>query len=144
MTQRFDDASLAAILRGLGDGVIIADRDGTIALWNGGAERIFGWTAEEAMGQPLDLIIPERHRRAHNAGYATVMATAVTRYAYDLLQVPALHRNGDTLSIAFTVSLLLDDAGEVEAITAVVRDETARRQADRALRARIQELEGAG
>ena len=57
-----------------GDAIIFADRDGIIRLWNQGAERIFGYGAEEAVGQPLDLIIPENLRERHNQGYRRVMA----------------------------------------------------------------------
>jgi PAS domain S-box-containing protein len=140
-----DDAVLAALARGAGDGIIVADRDGRIVFWNAAAERIFGWSAADAVGTSLDLIIPERHRGAHWAGYAKVMETGQTRYGTDLLQVPAVTERGERISIAFTVSLLADPvSGAVRGIAAIVRDDTARRAELRELRERISALEAGG
>ena len=75
-------------------------------LWNPAAERLFGFTSAEALGNSLDLIIPERLRERHWAGYRKTMATGETRYAHDVLRVPAVHKDGRALSIAFTVGLL--------------------------------------
>jgi PAS domain S-box-containing protein len=137
-----DDAVLAAVARGAGDGIVIADSEGRIVFWNAAAERIFGWSAADAVGTSLDLIIPERNRSAHWAGYTKVMETGQTRYGTDLLQVPAVTESGQRISIAFTVSLLLDPAsGAVTGITAIVRDDTARRAELRELRERITALE---
>ncbi len=119
------EASLAALVRGLADAVVIADRAGTIRLWNGAAEHLFGWTASEALGQPLTMIIPERLRSRHTSGYERVMATGTTSYADRLLQVPALHRDGRGMSIAFTVSLVFDDLRTPAGVAAVIRDDTA-------------------
>ncbi|MDY0745696.1 PAS domain-containing protein [Paucibacter sp. R3-3] len=130
------------LVAGAGDGIMVCNASGAITLWNAACERIFGFTAEEALGKNLDIIIPERQRGRHWEGYAHTMATAVTKYGADLLRVPALHKEpGKTLSIAFTVSLLLDDAGKVEGIVAIVRDETARFAEMRELRKRLTELE---
>jgi PAS domain S-box-containing protein len=129
-----DDAFLAGLVRELADAVVVADADGTIAFWNDAAERVFGWPASEAVGRSLDLIIPERQRERHWDGYRRTMATGETAYGDELLQVPALHRDGRRLSIAFTVTLL-HGAGERLpcAIVAVVRDETRRWQERRRL-----------
>jgi PAS domain S-box-containing protein len=138
-----EDATLAELVHQLADAVIIADPEGTIVYWNGAAERVFGWRAEEALGKSLDLIIPERQRNAHWDGYTKVMATGETRYATDLLRVPALHADGGRRSIAFTVSLLTDAAGAVTGIAAVVRDETQRWADEQDLRRRLREAEAA-
>ena len=119
------DELLAAVTRVMGDGVVVADPDGRIAFWNAAAERIFGWPAAEAVGESLDLIIPERNRSAHWAGYGKVMETAETRYGSDLLRVPALHRDGTRRSIAFTVALLTGADGRVGGIVAVELDPAA-------------------
>lgn len=120
----------------LADAVVVADRRGVICLWNQAATALFGWTARHAVGQTLDLIIPEKYRDRHWHGYRDVMATGRTAYAERLLEVPALHRNGDRISIAFTVSLALE--GEIPAgVVAVVRDETTRRAELQDLRARL-------
>ena len=125
----------------LADAVVIADASGTIVFWNSAAERVFGWTAAEAVGRSLDLIIPERQRSPHWDGYHTVMATGHTRYGTELLRVPALHRDGTRRSIAFTVTLLTDGAGAVTGIAAVVRDETQRWHDEQELRRRLRDLE---
>lgn len=135
-----DDAALARLVRDLADAVVICDPDGTIRFWNTAATHIFGWTADEATGASLDLIIPERLRERHWAGYQRVMATGHTDYGGRLLEVPALHRDGRTLSIAFTVSLLRHSAEDaVTAIAAVIRDDTERWHEHQRLR---QELNG--
>ena len=129
------------LVEGAGDAIMVCDARGAIVLWNRASERIFGFAAEEALGQSLDLIIPERQRNRHWDGYRKTMATAVTKYGADLLRVPALHKDGRTLSIAFTVSILKSADGTVEGIVAIVRDETARFNEERALRKRVMELE---
>ena len=132
---------LPSLVQAAGDAIIAADTDGKILLWNPAAERIFGFTAEDALGHSLDLIIPERLRNRHWEGYQRVMRTGQTRYGAEVLRVPALHKDGRTLSIAFTVALLHAEDGGVQAIAAIVRDETARWEEERALRRRLAELE---
>ncbi len=135
------DEALAGLLRQLADAVVIADADGTITFWNDAATRLFGWPAHEALGRSIDLIIPERLRARHWAGYRQTMATGHTSYGDRLLAVPALHRDGRTLSIAFTVSLMHDpDDGKPSAIAAVLRDDTERWQERRRLRAELTAL----
>jgi PAS domain S-box-containing protein len=137
MTQTIDYEQL---VNAIGDAVIVSDANGAITLWNPAAERMFGFTQSEALGQSLDLIIPERLRGRHWDGYNKTMATGQTRYGHELLKVPAVDKAGRTMSIAFTVALL-QSQGEVTGIVAIIRDETARFQEDRALRKRIAELE---
>ena len=129
------------LVKSMGDAVVVTDGAGAIVLWNAAATRIFGFSEEEALGQSLDLIIPERQRGRHWDGYNKTMASGQTRYGSSLLKVPALHKDGHTLSIAFTVMLLTGAQGEVQGVGAVIRDETARFQDERALRKRITELE---
>jgi PAS domain S-box-containing protein len=130
-----------AFVQTAGDAIVAAGADGSIILWNHAAERIFGHTEEEALGRSLDLIIPEHLRLRHWEGYRKVMATGETRYGADILRVPALHKDGRRLSIAFTVALLYSAAREVQAIVAIIRDETSRWEEERALRKRLAELE---
>lgn len=125
----------------IGDAVVVADTSGAINLWNPAAERLFGFTQAEALGRSLDLIIPERLRERHWAGYRKTMASGETRYGHDVLRVPALHKDGRALSIAFTVGLLHGQQGETTGILAVIRDETARFTEERSLRKRLVELE---
>lgn len=130
-----------AILREVPEAIVVCDPSGTIVAWNGGAERIFGYPAAEALGQNLDLIIPEKQRARHWAGFAKTMATGETKYGDTLLKVPATHAGGRRLSIEFSVALLRDTDGKVVAITAVIRDATERWAADRELRLRLAEAE---
>ncbi|MBB2962773.1 PAS domain S-box protein [Methylobacterium sp. R2-1] len=139
-SQTFDTSGLVAAI---GDAVVISDADGRIVTWNPAAERIFGFSEAEALGETLDLITPERHRRRHWDGYAKTMRTGETRYGTSLLKVPALHKDGRALSIAFTVALLHGANGEVTGIAAIIRDETERFQEERNLRRRVAELEEA-
>src|ERR1700686_1166239 len=118
----------------IGDAVVISDASGAITLWNPAAERMFGFTQAEALGNSLDLIIPERLRARHWAGFGKTMATGETRYAHDVLRVPAVHKDGRALSIAFTVGLLFGPQREVIGIVAVIRDETTRFAEERSMR----------
>jgi PAS domain S-box-containing protein len=129
------------LIAAIGDAIVISDAKGKITLWNAAAERMFGFTREDALGQSLDLIIPERLRARHWDGYHKTMETGQTRYGNDVLRVPAVHKDGRALSIAFTVSLLHSPSHELTGIVAVIRDETARFQEDRNLRKRLAELE---
>ena len=130
------------VVEALGDAVVVADNKGAIQLWNPAAERIFGFTSAEATGKSLDLIVPERYRERHWAGYARTMATGETRYSRDVLRVPAIHRDGRALSIAFTVGLLYRADRQVTGIVAVIRDDTAEFAEQRKLRKQLAELTG--
>jgi PAS domain S-box-containing protein len=132
---------LEALVHAAGDAIIAADTEGNIVLWNPAAERIFGFTQDEALGRSLDLIIPERLRNRHWEGYRQVMRTGQTRYGTEVLRVPAAHKHGQPLSIAFTVALLYSPDKQVQAIAAIIRDETSRWAEERALRRQLSELE---
>jgi PAS domain S-box-containing protein len=138
MSRQFDPEQFVQVA---GDAIIAADIDGAIVLWNPAAEGMFGYTEREALGQSLDLIIPERFRHRHWEGYRHVMQTGHTRYGTEVLRVPAVHKDGRTLSIAFTVALLRIPATQAFVIAAIIRDETSRWQEERALRQRLTELE---
>ena len=132
---------LDALVSAMGDAVVVSDADGLITLWNTAAERLFGYTEAEALGQSLDLMIPERLRARHWEGYQKTMETGITRYGAEVLQVPAIDKAGRSFSIAFTVALLHAADGTVSGIAAVIRDDTRRFERDRAQRRRISELE---
>lgn len=129
------------VVNAVGDAVVVADAEGRITVWNPAAERIFGFTKAEAIGRSLDLITPERQRQRHWDGYVKTMQTGVTKYGTTLLRVPALHKDGRTISIAFTVGLLHGADGRVTGIVAAIRDETSRWAEEKALRNKISELE---
>ena len=129
------------LVASIGDAVVVADAKGVIVLWNAGAERMFGHSEAEALGKTLDIITPERLRARHWEGYDKSMATGTTKYGNDLLRVPAIHKDGRTMSIAFTVAMLFEADGKVGSIVAIIRDETIRFAEDREMRKRITELE---
>ena len=132
---------LRQLLAAVGDAVVVTDGAGAIILWNPAAERMFGYTEREALGASLDLIIPERLRQRHWDGYHQTMRSGETKYGTTLLRVPGQHRDGSSLSIAFTVAMIHDAEGRPSAIAAVIRDETSRFNEDRALRKRLAEAE---
>lgn len=121
--------------------ILFADREGKIRLWNAGAESMFGYTAQEALGQSLDLIVPERQRARHWEGWVTVMATGVTKYGRDPLAVPAVRKDGARISIEFNVVLVRADSGELAGVAAMVQDVTARWQKQKEMNARLAALE---
>jgi len=115
-----------ALLASSSDAIVATDRDGRIIFWNPGAERIFGFTQSEAVGQSLDLIIPENLRARHWEGFRHTMATGVSRYgAGDLLSVPGLAKDGRRISVEFTI-VMLREGDAVTGTVAVMRDVTKR------------------
>ncbi len=130
------------IIENTTDAILYVNAKGLIQHWNDGAERIFGFSAAEAIGQSLDIIIPEKLRGRHWEGYYKVMASGESRYGTDLLSVPANHRNGQRLSVDFSIVILKDEQGKVTGIASLMRDMTAQRQKEKKLKERIVELEG--
>jgi PAS domain S-box-containing protein len=137
-----DEWLARAVLTATPEAVVVCDADGLIRLWNTGAQRVFGYSSSEAIGQSLDIIIPVKLRQRHWDGYHKTMATGETRYGDKLLSVPATHRDGHRLSVEFSVALLQHHDGRIIGISAIMREVTERRNEERALRARLAELEG--
>jgi len=127
-----------AILSTKADAIIAADRRGIIVYWNPGAERIFGFTAVDAIGQSLDLIIPERLRQRHWNGYEHAMTTGESRYgAGDVLAVPAVRNDGTMISVEFTITAIMDDQGQLSGMAAIIRDATRRFEETKALKQKV-------
>lgn len=116
------------------DAIIFADSKGTIRLWNSGAEVIFGYSVKEAIGQQLDIIIPEKLRERHNQGFRKVIDTGVSKYTTDLLAVPAIRKDGSRISIEFSIVILKSDEDAIIGSAALIRDVTARWERERALK----------
>lgn len=132
-----------ALLSSASDAIIATDREGNITFWNPGAERIFGFTADESRGQSLDLIIPENLRARHWAGFRHTMATGTSRYGQgDLLSVPGLAKDGHRISVEFTIVLLRDEQQKVAGAVAVMRDVTKRFEEVRELKRKLAEAGG--
>lgn len=109
------------------DAIVYSDGEGVIRFWNRGAERIFGFTAAEAIGRSLDIIIPENLRARHWEGYRQTMATGRSRYGEgDVLSVPALRKDGSRISIEFTIIPVRNADGRMDGIAAILRDVTTR------------------
>lgn len=136
-----DEVLEVALIANTDHAVVVADPEGVIRFWNPAAEAMFGYRGREALGQTLDIIIPDRLRERHWDGYRRVMATGETVYSGRTLAVPAVRSDGARLSVEFTVTLLRDEAGEVAAIAAILRDVTVRWNEERDLRRRLAELE---
>ena len=137
MANMSDSLDFKALVSHMGEAVVISDRDENILFWNASAERIFGYTEEEALGKTLSIITPERFRERHSKGYFHTMQTGQTKYGNALLKVPAIHKDGRSISIAFSVSMLFDGQQQPIAIAAINRDETERFQEERQLKARL-------
>ncbi|WP_343504822.1 MULTISPECIES: PAS domain-containing protein [Roseobacteraceae] len=113
------------LFEGMPDALVVADRKGIIRVWNGGAERIFGFAEGEALGQSLDIITPERLRERHWIGYEATMRTGQTKYGEgDLLSVPAIRKDGAQISIQFSIVPLRGEDGDLQAVAAIMRDVT--------------------
>ncbi|MFH1553910.1 MAG: PAS domain S-box protein [Pseudomonadota bacterium] len=130
------------LLDSASDAVVARDRNGRIVFWNPGAERIFGFSTEEAVGQSLDIIIPEPFRARHWDGYHQTVASGESRYgAGDLLAVPGLCKDGRKISIEFTIVLLKGTSGRVEGMASSIRDVSRRFDEMKALRKQIAEMQ---
>jgi PAS domain S-box-containing protein len=138
MNQQVD---LTQLIGAMGDAVVVSNVDGKIVLWNPAAEQMFGYTEVEALGKNLDIITPERFRQRHWDGYHKSMETGTTKYGKQTLRVPAIHKDGHTLSIAFTVAMLYDKHHKANGVAAIIRDETLRFQEERELKKQLLELQ---
>jgi PAS domain S-box-containing protein len=130
-----------AIVEQAPDAFIFADRDGVIQVWNHGAETVFGYAAAEVLGKSLDVIIPERLQHAHWEGFRRAIDTGQTKYGNRVLTTRSVHKNGSKLYVDLSFGLVRSGGGAVIGALAVGRDCTARYLSERALRARLAELE---
>jgi PAS domain S-box-containing protein len=123
------------------EAVIVADREGVIQLWNRGAESVFGYTAAEAVGQSLDIIIPDDLRARHWEGYQTAITTGRTRLGTRALPTRAVRKGGDKIYVELSFAVIHDEAEAAVGALAVGRNITERHVKDRELRRRLAELE---
>jgi PAS domain S-box-containing protein len=141
-TQAFGGlAPFQNIVAQIPDAVIFADAGGVIRVWNGGAEAVFGFSAAEVVGGSLDIIIPERFRRAHWEAYGKAMASGHTRNGAQVRTTRAIHKDGRRLYVELSFGVVVDQAGAVLGSVAVGRDDTVRHSSDAALRARPADLD---
>ncbi|MCB1913492.1 MAG: PAS domain S-box protein [Rhodocyclaceae bacterium] len=136
------DAALSHhVLAQLADALIFADCEGRIRVWNGAAEALFGFPASAAIGQSLDLIIPERLRAAHWDGFNRAVAARQTRLAGKAVMTRATTAAGAAIYVEMSFALVCDSRGEVLGSVAVARDATERRARERALQQRMCAIE---
>ena len=136
--MNYSDMLARALLGTSSDAIIAADKDGIVRFWNPGAERIFGYTSEDTIGQSLDIIIPERLRKRHWDGYQQVMQGGESRYGHgDILAVPGIRKDGAGISVEFTIVPLTDEAGRLNGVAAIMRDVTKRFEEMRALKRKL-------
>jgi PAS domain S-box-containing protein len=121
-----------AIVEQAPDAVIFADRQGAIRVWNAGAVTIFGYAAPEVLGESLDVIIPERLRKAHWQGFDRALESGTMKYAGRVLTTRSMHKDGSTLYVDLSFGLVRDAAGAVMGVLAIARDCTERYLAEKA------------
>jgi PAS domain S-box-containing protein len=138
--MRFSDRIAEAIISSGSDAIIAADKEGIVRFWNPRAERIFGFATDTAVGQSLDIIIPERLRKRHWDGYCRVVQRCESRYGHGgVLPVRAVSKDGAGISIEFTIIPLRDGAGRMIGPKAIIRDVTKRFEQMRALKLKLTE-----
>jgi PAS domain S-box-containing protein len=126
-------APAESILEQIADAVIYADDTGTIRRWNHAAADLFGYSAAEALGSKLDLIIPEHLRAAHWRGFTAAMANGVMKLQGHPTLTRAAHKTGRKLYVEMTFALVKGQAGGVvRGSVAVARDVTERIEQQRA------------
>jgi PAS domain S-box-containing protein len=99
--------------------IVAADAAGTIRLWNAGAEKFFGHSSAQAVGQPLDLIIPEDYRGAHSQCFAAAMSTATAKLEGHPFDLPVKVR-GQVVAVRGILSLVRDPDKNVVGAMAVL------------------------
>jgi len=134
MTEHMPQCLCYQIIENAQDAIIFADNGGVIRVWNSGAESIFGYSSEEALGTSLDLIIPEKHRKRHWDGYNKVMKTGISSYSQKLLAVPSLRKNGERISVEFSIVIVRDPENGQLGAAAILRDVTVRWQEEKAMK----------
>lgn len=122
-------------------GIVFANPEGIIELWNAESETIFGYRPDEAVGQSLDLIIPERFREAHWKGYRRAMAAGHTRLEEQVLITRSSRKDGNTIYLELAFAIVKSETGQVIGALATARDVSQRYTEEKALRERIKELE---
>jgi len=116
-------ASLAeAILGQSADAIVYADHEGRIGYWNRAAERLFGFTAEQVLGQSLDIMIPEKLREAHWAGYDKAMASGTTVHSGRAMVTKALRASGEPIYVEMSFAVVDDPGSGRRGSVAIARE----------------------
>ncbi|MCA3238428.1 MAG: PAS domain-containing protein [Curvibacter sp.] len=134
------ESTALQILRSMPEAVIFCDLDGIVRVWNAGAEKVFGWSADEAIGQSMDMIIPERMRKAHWDGFHQAVARGGVKPGRTSMITRSLHKTEESIYIDMSFEMVRNEAGEMLGSLAVVRDATKRFTEEKALRKQLAEL----
>jgi PAS domain S-box-containing protein len=141
VTNEHTAPDLALLVEQAPDAMIFADRQGIVQVWNAAAERVFGFTASEAVGRDLNIIIPESLQDAHWTGYDRALEAGDTKYRGQSLPTKALRKDGATVYVELSFAIVRGRDGAVIGALAQARDITERFERDRAMRRRLRELE---
>lgn len=109
------------------DAIITANKEGQISGWNSASERIFGYTKEEAIGQPLNILIPEKYRSKHRDGFMRYIKTGEVKVMGRITELEALKKDGTIIQAEISLSAHHSDAAHT--MTAIIRDISARKEA---------------
>lgn len=120
------------ILEQAADAVIYANTQGIIERWNAAAAALFGYSADEALGQSLDLVIPEHLRKAHWNGFNAAMASGKTRLGGHPMRTRGRQKSGQKLYVEMSFALVADSTGTTLGAVAVARDATERAEHEQA------------
>lgn len=116
------DGLKAAAVDHAGDAIIVIDERGTIRVWNHFAERLFGWSADQTLGQDVSMMIPERLRPGHNRGFSAAMASGKLASDGKARHTKAIHSSGQYVYVTMTFALILDADGRATGSVAVARE----------------------
>jgi PAS domain S-box-containing protein len=131
----------ALITRQAPDAMIFADREGIIRIWNPAAARIFGFSADAALGKDLNIIIPESLQESHWTGFDRALADGDTKYRGQSLPTKAVRADGSQIYVELSFAIIHAEDGAVIGALAHARDITARFERERESRRRLRELE---
>lgn len=129
---RRSEARHRTILNAASDAVITMTADGIIRSFNRGAERIFGYSARETAGQPLKMLMPDRFREPHEAGFRRYLETGEARVIGRTVELTGLRKSGEEFPIELSIGEIRE--GEDLLFTGIIRDATGRKRAEEALR----------
>lgn len=137
MPENISEQLAASILKSIHEAVVYADLKGVIQYWNQGSETVFGFSAEDAVGQSLDIIIPEKMRKAHWEGYDKAIAHGDTISGRGSRITRALHKSGQNLYVDMSFAMVKDQSGQLIGSLAVARDATERYLEERKLKQQV-------
>ncbi|WP_372790615.1 ATP-binding protein [Paraconexibacter sp.] len=134
------EALLLTALHAVADAIVVADDAGRITMWTGGAQALFGWSADEVLGRSVELVVPPKHRDGHRQGLLRVLGGGQPHViGRGPVMMSGLRRDGTEVPVELT--LATGSQGGHRFFAAVIRDATARQHADEELQAALGELE---